>query len=192
MTSSNLTSSSLLLRASQRDPDAWQRLVSLYQPLVYHWCYRGGLHNEDIHDVAQEVFRAVAVALGDQMPPPRSFRGWLRGVTRHKLFDYFRARGREPEAVGGTDAYRSLQQVPEPPENPVEEEREVATLYHRALEMVRGEFEPRTWQAFWRTAVDGESPRDVAAELGMSPGAVRVAKSRVLRRLREEMGELIN
>jgi RNA polymerase sigma-70 factor (ECF subfamily) len=57
--------------------------------------------------------------------------------------------------------------------------------------MVRGEFEERTWQAFWQTVIGGRAPRDVAADLGMSPGAVRVAKSRVLHRLREELGDLM-
>jgi RNA polymerase sigma-70 factor (ECF subfamily) len=67
---------------------------------------------------------------------------------------------------------------------------EERALFHRALQMVRGEFEERTWQAFWQTVIDGRAPKDVAADLGMSPGAVRVAKSRVLHRLREELGDL--
>jgi RNA polymerase sigma-70 factor (ECF subfamily) len=64
------------------------------------------------------------------------------------------------------------------------------TLFRRGLELIRREFEVRTWQAFWRTAVDGRATADVAAELGMSPGAVRVAKSRVLQRLRSELGDI--
>jgi RNA polymerase sigma-70 factor (ECF subfamily) len=72
---------------------------------------------------------------------------------------------------------------------PAEAESE---LLHRALEMIRGEFEPKTWQAFWQTAVEGRAAADVAADLGMTPGAVRVAKSRVLHRLRADLGELLS
>jgi RNA polymerase sigma-70 factor (ECF subfamily) len=64
-------------------------------------------------------------------------------------------------------------------------------LIHRALELIRAEFTTRTWQAFWRIVVDGQQTIDVAQELSMQPGAVRVAKSRVLRRLRQELGELL-
>jgi RNA polymerase sigma-70 factor (ECF subfamily) len=86
-----------------------------------------------------------------------------------------------------------LQELSDPatafPEEPAEE---VASLYHRALELVRGEFEERSWQMFWRVAVDGHEVGAIAADLGVSPAAVRKAKSRVLLRLRQEVGELID
>jgi RNA polymerase sigma-70 factor (ECF subfamily) len=111
-------------------------------------------------------------------------------IALNKVRDHFRRLGREPAGVGGTDAQRRLTQFPAPPpDDPAEEEAECG-LFHRALDLIRGEFEERTWQAFWRTAVEGRAPKDVAEELAMSPGAVRVAKSRVLRRLREELGDL--
>jgi RNA polymerase sigma-70 factor (ECF subfamily) len=56
---------------------------------------------------------------------------------------------------------------------------------------VRSEFEERTWQMFWRVVIEGRSPVALAEELGVTPAAVRQAKSRVLRRLKEEMGELV-
>jgi RNA polymerase sigma-70 factor (ECF subfamily) len=64
-------------------------------------------------------------------------------------------------------------------------------LYLRALEQVRGHFDERTWQAFWLTAIDGRSPTDLAGELGMTAGNIRQAKSRVLRRIRQELGDLL-
>jgi RNA polymerase sigma-70 factor (ECF subfamily) len=73
-----------------------------------------------------------------------------------------------------------------------DEQAEVGQLHRRAVEQVRGEFEERTWRAFWMTAVEGRSPADLAAELGMTPTAIRQAKSRVLRRLKQEMGDLID
>src|SRR5262249_49272067 len=114
----------------------------------------------------------------------------LRTITRNKMTDHFRRRRREPPGVGGSEARALLTQLPEvtPPEDAPADCAERA-LIRRALEMIRGEFEPRTWQAFWRTAVDGRPAPDVGAELGMSPGGVRVAKSRVLHRLRTQLGD---
>ncbi len=188
------TSRSLLDRIRANESEAWDRLVALYAPLVFYWCRSAGLQEEDRADVFQEVFQAVAGHIdgfrrdhaGD------TFRGWLRTIARNKIHDHFRRCGREPTGAGGSDAQTRMSQVPAP--MPLEEEdaERVAErrLFDRALESIRDEFEERTWQAFWLTAVDGGSAKDVATELGMSSGAVRVAKSRVLQRLREELGDL--
>jgi RNA polymerase sigma-70 factor (ECF subfamily) len=176
-------------------------LVALYAPLVYHWCRRLGLAERDLADVLQEVFQSVAANLGTfrRDRPGDTFRGWLRTITRHKVTDHFRRARGEPVAVGGTAAYHRLAEVPA--ESPADEpEVELADddaeadrqLLHRALEMIRGEFAERTWQAFWRVVVDGRSPADVGTDLGMRPGAVRVAKCRVLNRLRHELGDLLH
>jgi RNA polymerase sigma-70 factor (ECF subfamily) len=192
---STTTCRSLLERVRANDPAAWERLVSLYAPLVCHWCRGWGLQDHDAADVFQEVFQAVVAHIGTfrKERAGDTFRGWLRTIVRNKVHDHFRRRGREPEGVGGTDAQRRLAQVPGPA--PAEDEPPADDgehgLFGRALELIRGEFEERTWQAFWRTAVEGRAPRDVGAELSMSPGAVRVAKSRVLHRLREELGDLL-
>ncbi len=69
---------------------------------------------------------------------------------------------------------------------------ESRSIMRRALELVRAEFEPATWTAFWRTTVDGAVPADAAAELGVSVNAVYKAKSRVLRRLRDELDGLLD
>jgi RNA polymerase sigma-70 factor (ECF subfamily) len=188
----NPTSPSLLQRVAARNEEAWSRLVGLYTPLVNYWCRRGGLSGEDILDLTQEIFQAVASGLEQfrGMQGGGSFRAWVRGITRHKLQDFYRHRDRQPRAEGGTDAWRRLQ---EEPELPVDEKEvaQVSALYHRAVELVRGEFEQRTWQAFWRTGVEEQTAAAVAVELGMTEVAVRKAKSRVLHRLREEVGELL-
>jgi RNA polymerase sigma-70 factor, ECF subfamily len=187
------TSSSLLRRALAREPDAWERLVSLYSPLVHYWCRQAGIAQHEIADVTQEVFAAVASSLGQFRPeqPGTTFRAWMRGITRHKLLHHARDRG-EP-AVGGTDAQIQLQQVPAPADEVElsESPAEVSGLYQRALRLVQHQVEDRTWTAFWKATVESRPTSDVAAELGISPNAVRLAKSHVLRRLREEMGELI-
>jgi RNA polymerase sigma-70 factor (ECF subfamily) len=190
------TPRSLLERARAGDPTAWETLVGLYAPLVHHWCRRWDLQDQDAADVVQEVFQAVLTHLADfrRNRPGDTFRGWLRTIVRNKVHDHFRRLGREPGGVGGTEAQLRLAQVPGPEVDDVEsadDEDAERRLFHRCLEVIRGEFEERTWQAFWRTAVDGRSPKDVADDLGMSPGAVRVAKCRVLHRLREALGDLL-
>jgi RNA polymerase sigma-70 factor (ECF subfamily) len=192
---SSATSPSLLERARADDAAAWDRLVALYAPLVLHWCRRCGLQEQDAADVFQEVFQAVATHLGRfrKEQTGDTFRGWLRTITRNKVHDHFRRLGREPGGVGGTDAQRRMAQLPAaaPADDSAEDEQAERDLFHRGLELIRSEFEAKTWQAFWRTAVDAQPAAEVAAELGMSPGAVRVAKCRVLQRLREELGDLI-
>jgi len=186
------TSVSLLDRVRDRDSQAWRRLLHLYGPLVVRWCSYKGVGGQDADDIQQEVFHAVATGVEafHRDRPGDTFRGWLRGITRHKLLDHFRRRQNQPEAQGGTDAHRRLQQVAEQ-ELPDDSPEDLSGLYHRGLELVRSEFEEKTWQAFWRVAVDGQSPALIAADLGVTPAAVRKAKSRVLHRLREEIGDLI-
>jgi RNA polymerase sigma-70 factor (ECF subfamily) len=191
MSADRPTSLTLLERARNRDQEAWQRLMRLYAPLVVSWCVRAGVQGQDADDVCQEVFQAVAAGLDGfrRDRPGDTFRGWLRGITRNKLLDHFRRRQNQAEAQGGTDAQRRLHQIAEQ-EWPEDSEEDLGSLFRRALELVRGEFEERTWEAFWRVAVDGHAPADVAAELGVSPAAIRKAKSRVLHRLRQEIGDL--
>jgi RNA polymerase sigma-70 factor (ECF subfamily) len=169
-------------------------MVALYAPLVLSWCRGWGLQDEDAADVFQEVFQAVAAHLNSfrRERSGDTFRGWIRTIARNKVNDFFRRRLREPEGVGGSEGRAILMQVPEPlpSENQTKEEAENALL-HRALELIRGEFETRTWEAFWQTTVEGRTAIDVAADLSMTAGAVRVAKSRVLHRLRTDLGELL-
>jgi RNA polymerase sigma-70 factor (ECF subfamily) len=187
------TSLTLLERLRAREQDAWSRMLHLYTPLVQAWCRHQGIEGADADDVAQEVFQAVATGLEQfhKERPGDTFRGWLRGITRHKLMDFFRRRSTQPQAQGGTAAGEQLQQVPQPDVTlPEETPQQLAELYQHAIELVQSEFEANTWRAFCRTAVDGQAPADVGSELGMSPAAVRMAKSRVLHRLKQEIGDL--
>src|SRR4051812_22451611 len=89
---SRRTSRSLLERARDNQPEAWQRLVGLYGPLVRYWCRRGGVDPQDVDDVAQEVFVRAFASLGAfrHTEPSDTFRGWLKGVTRHRILEHFR------------------------------------------------------------------------------------------------------
>jgi RNA polymerase sigma-70 factor (ECF subfamily) len=193
-TPSTATSRSLIDAVKADDALAWDRLVALYGPLVYGWCRRWDLPEQEIADIFQDVFQAVAGHIGEFRKDRASdtFRGWLRTIARNKVRDHYRRLGREPGGAGGTEAQLRFAQLPDfesPDDDDSSGRNGDRGLFGRALEMIRAEFEERTWRAFWLTAVEDRSPADAGAELGMSPGAVRVAKSRVLHRLKEELGE---
>jgi RNA polymerase sigma-70 factor (ECF subfamily) len=187
------TSSSLLERAVRQTPGAWERLVALYGPLSYSWARRAGLPPEDSADVVQEVFRAVATHLAGFRHERKSdtFRGWLWTITRNKVRDLRRRQAGRPNAEGGTDAHQRLLEVPAGPDSGSADSAfsSTAPLLARALERIRSEFEERTWQAFRAVVMEGRSPADVAASLGLSVNAVYIARSRVLRRLRDELDD---
>jgi RNA polymerase sigma-70 factor (ECF subfamily) len=181
---------SLLERVRGRDERAWMRLMELYRPLVLFWCTRGGVPVGDTEDVAQEVFACVARDLGGfhRDRPGDTFRGWLCVLTRNQVLLYVRKNRGRPVGEGGSDAWQRLQEVPGP--EPGEEEQ-MQQVYGRALEQVRCEFEEPTWRAFWLTAIEGRSPAALVTELGMSAVAIRQAKSRVLRRIKQELGDVL-
>lgn len=188
------TSSDLLSRLRANEASAWERMADLYGPLVYYWCRRSGLHSEDASDVFQNVFSAVAKNIGKfEKREGQNFRGWLWTITRSKINDHFRRLKNHAAAAGGTNARLQMAEVAdyEPDDDSdVSDRHELSALLHRGLDVVRDEFEDCTWQAFWRVTVDGHSTAEIAADMGISTGAVRQAKSRVLRRLKDEMGEL--
>jgi RNA polymerase sigma-70 factor (ECF subfamily) len=184
------TSSSLIRGVQKHEPEAWRRLADVFGPLIYFWSRRWGLSPEDSADIVQETLLAVARNVARfETGPERSFRAWLWTITRSKICDFNRRRDRQPQAGGGSSVQKRLQQLPErlSADDVVEQGAWKATLL-RALESARGDFEERTWQAFWLVAVQGRTPAEAAAELGISAAAVRQAKCRVLQRLREAMG----
>lgn len=197
------TSRSLMISLREDDDDAWSRMVDLYTPLVCYWCRRLNLAEQDLPDVLQEIFRAVAANISrfHMDRPGDTFRGWLRTIARSKVMDSFRRQGREAQATGGTDAQMNFARLPDQniteeieeadeDETP-DEDSERHLLFRRALQIIQTDFQERTWQAFWKVAVDGRPVADVADELSMKPGTVRVARCRVLARLRSEFGDLL-
>ncbi len=185
----------LIERAKAHDETAWIELVRVYGPLVDWWLGQTRLTPEDRDDVFQEVFTTVARRLGEfrRDRPHDNFRGWLRVITRSRVVDHVRREDRQPAAEGGDEAQQRLLQLPELPfdraARKAEQEQEISLVVRQALDLVRATVQPATWDAFWRVVVDGESPQQVAAELGVTDVAVRMAKSRVLRRLRELLSE---
>jgi RNA polymerase sigma-70 factor (ECF subfamily) len=189
------TSLSLLDRLRMDDPAAWAITVRLYTPLVHRWGGRAGVQHADLEDLSQEVFRSAASSFSGfrRDRPGDSFRGWLHGITRNFLLKHFERQRRSPRATGGTDAFLRMQEIGA---SATDSDDDVASdkhvVYLQAMELMKGQFEEKTWQAFWMTVVDGRSPDDVAGHLGLSAVAVRKYKSRVLQRLRSEFDDFLD
>lgn len=201
------TSTSLLERIRFQDRDAWRRFVPLYAPVIYDLCRRSGIQPSDADDVTQEVLHAVSVSIKSfrKQRPEDSFRGWLFRIAQNKVRDHHRRSERQPPAVGGSDFNVQMHEVPavapsrEEVRDPLADVSEDPSLIaaadglalSRALDLIRNDFQPHIWQAFWRITVGGERAVDVAADLGLTPNGVRQAKFRVIQRLRAEFGDLI-
>ena len=183
------TSHSLLRRVKRNDADAWQRLIELYTPLICYWCRRSRLGPEDTEEVTQETFRAVYSGIGGLRHggPDDTFRGWLRTIVSSKIANLIQRQRHSPGAAGGSAAIRQIEQLPDLVDD--EETSVVNSLYQRAMQLIEDKFEPKTWQAFLLVVVQELSPEDVADRLGMTPGAVRNARWKVLRELRMQLGD---
>ena len=204
MTDSSGTRNSLLSRARDRDSQAWSALVDLYGPLIAHWCYRCGLDSHAAADCVQEVFSAVAGSLDRFAPQAHSgsFRAWLWRITSNKLKDRARAVLRQTDALGGSTALHALQNIPDTQQQVDEEQaageftdeptepEQLRDLISRAMQQVRLEFEPRSWDIFRRCVIDELPTAVVAQEFCVTPAAVRQTRSRVLRRLRQQLGDI--
>jgi RNA polymerase sigma-70 factor (ECF subfamily) len=185
------TSASLLQRLRQPgQADAWDRFARLYTPLLVSWSRqaRYGLQAADADDLVQDILADLVRKLPQlRYDPQRGFRRWLRSVFYNKWVDHCRRVGRVPP--GGA---AGLSGVADPAEADPAEAEEKQLLLRRALELMQAEFEPSTWKACWEAVALGRPAAEVAAELGISENAVYIAKYRVIRRLRQEMQDLLD
>ncbi len=195
MTSSPTTRASLLLRLrDSEDHAAWMEFVALYEPVIYRLLRRHGLQDADAREVMQELFMAVSGSI-HRWDPSRergSFRGWLRRVSRNLVINWLKKRERNIVARGGSELLAMLEQLPDgSAPATVEFDQELRRAeFQRAAEQVRSEVQPTTWQAFWEASVVGTDTAAAAKKLGMTIGAVRVAKCRVLVRLRDAVNAM--
>ena len=183
------TPASLLIRLrTVADQSAWERFVTLYTPVLYGWIRRQGIGPGEAADLVQEVFATTITALPSfEYDRERGFGNWLCTLTTNKCRDYFRrARLRRTHEL--------LDQADGEIDPAVQfGEREYrAHLARRALEMMQEEFEGATWRACYAMVVEGKPAAEVAKQLGISINAVYLAKSRVLRRLRQELAGLLD
>jgi RNA polymerase sigma-70 factor (ECF subfamily) len=183
------TRASLLVRLRDpRDGAAWSQFVELYTPVVYGYARKQGLQDADAADLSQEVLRAVAGAIGrlEYDPARGAFRNWLFTVVRRKLLNWRAAQQQRLQGSGDTATQRLLEQAPAPAHDEADWESEWEDrLFAWACSQVRREVNDATWQAFWKTAIEGQPGKRVAAGLGLSVTAVYSARSRVLARLKE-------
>jgi RNA polymerase sigma factor (sigma-70 family) len=190
MSTALITRPSLLLRVRDAmDEDAWSQFVEIYTPLVFGYCRGRGLQESDAADVAQEAMRAVARAIGkfEYNPQRGKFRNWLLTVVQSKLHDFVAQQQRRPELASESSLRSKLENEAARPDESHWETDYYRAIFHWAAERIRGEFQTSTWQAFWRTTIEERDGKEVAESLGLSVGAVYVAKSRVIARLKEEI-----
>jgi RNA polymerase sigma-70 factor (ECF subfamily) len=187
--------SSNLLRGLRDDsPEAWQRLIDLWRPILIRWCLRRGLPQQDVEDVVQDVFQAAAKTITSfrRDRSSGSFSAWLATIVRTKVCDYFERQARSPDAVGGSDFQQRLAELSASDESsdrrPTVELR--ILLLRRVLDLVRQEIAASTWQAFWRSVVEQHDTADIARDLKISAATVRQHKKRVLDRLRAALAEI--
>jgi RNA polymerase sigma-70 factor (ECF subfamily) len=195
MDNSPSTRQSLLVRIRNgHDERAWTEFMEIYEPLVYRLARRRGFQDADAADISQEVFRSAAAAIDRWYDNPQrgSFRAWLFLIARNLMINAFRARRRRPQATGSSDVWRLLNAKPasDDEDSKLVDEQYERRLFHWAADQVRPEFRDSTWQAFWRTSVDGKPARRVAEELKLSVGAVYIARSRVMARLKSKIEEV--
>jgi RNA polymerase sigma-70 factor (ECF subfamily) len=191
------TSVSLLERLRQpADADAWRRFVEVYTPLIGGWLRRHEVQPEDVDDLVQEVLGVLLRELPQfqHNQRPGAFRCWLRTVTVHRLRAFWKARQSRPLATGDSDVDRQLAQLADPASalSRLWDQEHDQQVLRRLMQLIEPEFAPATWQAFRRLALEDGRAADVARELGTTVNAVLLAKSRVLRRLRQEARGLID
>ena len=183
------TKTSLILRLpSTDDAEAWREFVSIYEPFVYRFARRGGLQDADACELVQNVMLSVARAVGRWKPDRQQgrFRTWLFRIARNQLLDILAKQQRTIAVRGGSGLLEILQtskSAATVEQNLRFEHRQ--TLFQWAADRVKSSVNDITWKAFWMTAVEEQVPEAVARDLGLTAGAVYIARSRVLARLRD-------
>lgn len=194
MTNYPETRASLILQVKDAaNHSAWEEFVEIYRPVIHRTAMRRGLQDADAHDLTQQVLIAVASAVGrwEKSGSDVRFRHWLRRITRNAIINALTRRPRD-QAFGMLAEDELFQEVPEPESETgelirLEYRRE---LFLRAVELIRGDVAPDTWQAFELTTIHGLSNTEAAERLGKSIGTIYAARSRVMKRLRSAVAEL--
>lgn len=196
---SRLTSVSLVDGLLQQDETVWGRFVQLYGPLVYQWLVRSGVREGSIDDLHQEILVAVMQNIAKykhDIGRSGSLRRWMWGIARNKVHAFRRIEARRAVGAGGSTAARRLLELPATlPEEPIEDsdpdggDSVKKSLVERALQIIRSDFGNQTFEAFEQTVMHQRSTHEVAKRLQMSTQAVRQARFRILRRLRDELGD---
>jgi len=180
------TRDSLILRLPDAaDAAAWDEFVGVYSPLVYRMARRHGLQPADAEDLVQEVLAAVSrsVELWLAQSNRGRFRAWLLCIARNITINFLTRPKHQRLGTGDSNVVHRLAQLQDKSacEFDLDFRREV---FRWAADQVRSTVSETSWSAFWLTSVDGRAIPDVAEQLATSVGAVYVARSRVMARLR--------
>jgi RNA polymerase sigma-70 factor (ECF subfamily) len=147
----NTTPPSLLERLRRPvDQEAWERFVHLYTPLLCRWARKVGVPAAEVGDVVQDVFAVLVQKLPEfRYDAAQRFRGWLWTIALNKWRERCRRRRPAQEELPETLAGDETEAVGE------EEYRQY--LMRRALQIMETEFQPATWKAFWKSAIEERS-----------------------------------
>ena len=184
------TRPSLLVRIrNPQDERAWREFLDIYEPLIYRLARRKGFQDADARELSQEVFLAVASAIDRWDPDPTrgSFRGWLFRIARNLMINLLARQRRHPQGTGSSDIKRLLEEQAAPvgEDSALFDRQYKREVFRWAAEQIRGQFRETTWRAFWLSSVEQREIKEVAETLGLTAGAVYIARSRVMARLRE-------
>lgn len=184
MTGNTRTPASLLERLrTDRESDAWPRFVDYFSPMVFRWARGTGMQEQDAADLVQDVFVLVFRKMPTfEYDPQKSFRAWLRTVTLNQ----WRNRAKQRRLPLTPDGDLTLAQDPIA-ESLLEDAEYRTQLVRQALKIMQADFDELTWQSCWQMVVFGRPAAEIAAEFGLTLGAVHARKCRVLRRLRQEL-----
>ncbi len=186
---------SLLERLRTRpDASSWRRLVDVYSPWITNYLRRRQFPASELDDLVQDVMTILVRELPNFQHEGRigAFRRWLRGITLNRVRVFWRGRPRELVGQGDWESWLCDLEDPHSALSKQWDAEHNEYVVHRLLELLRGEFEPTTWQAFQMVTLEEKSTTIAAQALGMSTVAVRIAKSRVLSRFRQEIAGLID
>lgn len=173
------------------DAAAWREFVGIYEPFVYRFARRNGLQDADAAELVQNVLMSVVKAVGrwEAEPKRARFRSWLFTIARNQLIDMLARRNRIRSGSSSVIDLLSQQKASGDltAKFVLDHRRE---LFRWAASQVKKAVTAPTWQAFWLTSVEEKTVEEAAAALKMTPGAVYIARSRVLAKLRAEVRAL--
>lgn len=178
----------------ERDEAAWAEFIAEYEPFLLTFLQRRGLQDADAQDVAQQVLTAICQSVSQWKPDgrPGAFRRWMATIARNAALKFLQRKSRQPDSGGGTQFLARMHDVVSKSNDDTAEREYQAAVFAWAVARVRDEFRESTWNAFWETAVNHRPIDTVAQELALSTGAVYMARSRVMARLKAQVSRLLN
>ena len=177
---------------SPENREAWEQFVLAYRPVIYRMARRRGLQDADAQDVTQNILIRIAGAIGRyEQHPGAKFRHWLRRVAKNAIFNAIAQRPKDV-ATGGSEAQdRLLEDAEISPQLEQEIQNEYEReLFLRAAAVVRNDVHPETWQAFELTMIQGLTCEQAAESVGKSIGTVYASRSRIVKRMREQINRM--